>query len=71
MQYLSWHEAKRTCDKFLPNSMLGPLEDYQEWKNFYDYQKKSKAMLKECESGGRYLHWLGYRYIMKRKKKAL
>ena len=61
VQYLSWHEARRTCDKFQPNSMLGPLEDYQDWKHFYDYQKKSNAMLKECESGGRYLHWLGYR----------
>ena len=62
MRYRSWHEARRTCDKFLPNSMLGPLEDVQDWEHFFDYQKKSNAMSKECEAGGRYLHWLGYRY---------
>ena len=62
VQYLSWHAARRACDKFLPNSMLGPLDEYQDWEHFYDFQKKSNAMLKECESGGRYLHWLGYRF---------
>ena len=62
VQYLSWHAARRACDKFLPNSMLGPLDEYQDWEHFHNFQKKSNAMLKECESGGRYLHWLGYRY---------
>ena len=77
--YLSWFDAKRTCDKFvecnyynydypllprfLANSMLGPLEDYDDWLDFYTLQKDSPAMLRECETGGRYLHWIGYRWI--------
>ena len=26
VQYLSWFDAKRTCDKFTLNSMVGPFE---------------------------------------------
>ena len=76
--YLSWFDAKRTCDKFvecnyynyydypllprfLANSMLGPFGDYDDWLDFFSQQKTSPAMLKECETGGRYLHWIGYR----------
>ena len=43
--------------------MLGPFEDYDDWLNFYTQQKDSPAMLRECETGGRYLHWIGYRWI--------
>ena len=43
--------------------MLGPFEDYDDWMDFYTQQKTSPAMLKECETGGRYLHWIGYRLI--------
>ena len=60
--FLSWFEAKRTCDKFLINSMAGPFQDFADWRDLYDKLNKSPAMLTECESGGRYLHWFGYRY---------
>ena len=43
--------------------MLGPFEDYDDWLDFHTQQKTSPAMLRECETGGRYLHWIGYRLL--------
>ena len=59
--FLSWHEARRTCDKFLINSMAGPFMEFSDWADLHEELNQSPAMLSQCESGGRYLHWLGYR----------
>ena len=59
--FLSWHEARRTCDKFLINSMAGPFSEFSDWAELHEQLNQSPAMLAQCESGGRYLHWLGYR----------
>ena len=59
--FLSWYEARRTCDKFLINSMAGPFTEFSDWAELHGELNQSPAMLSQCESGGRYLHWLGYR----------
>ena len=63
--FLSWYEAKRTCDKFLINSMAGPFRDFSDWAALHEELNQSPAMLSQCQSGGRYLHWLGYRSELK------
>ena len=37
------------------------IKDYNDWVDFYEEVKIHPAMNKYCETGGRYLHWLGYR----------
>ena len=41
--------------------MVGNFRSFEDWRHFYDYETVLPAMKKECESGGRYTHWLGYR----------
>ena len=40
------------------------MQDYDDWLNFYDEVKKYPAMNEHCNNGGRYLHWIGYRWSL-------
>ena len=37
------------------------MKDLEDWQDFYQLGKQNPVVLSECETGGRYLHWLGYR----------
>ena len=41
--------------------MAGPFSEFSDWAELHEQLNQSPAMLAQCESGGRYLHWLGYR----------
>ena len=37
------------------------MQDRDDWKDFYTIGNQNPVVLSECATGGRFLHWLGYR----------
>ena len=37
------------------------MQDLEDWNDFYTIGNLNPVVLSQCETGGRYLHWLGYK----------
>ena len=37
------------------------MQDRDDWKDFYTIGNQNPVVFSECATGGRFLHWLGYR----------
>ena len=74
--FLRFAEAVNSCNKFSAGSIIGDFQarytmynvnyliifqDLTDWESFYSISNNNPAVMSHCRTGGRYLHWLGYR----------
>ena len=46
--FLSFDDAKMTCDKFFMNSIVGPFDDFADWEDFYSIGNRNPAVARHC-----------------------
>ena len=65
IRYRTIESAMGICESLgEKGDFLKPFSSYSEWVIFYDMYKKSPAIEKYCDHGGRYMLWLPYQVIL-------
>ncbi|XP_023325055.1 uncharacterized protein LOC111698837 [Eurytemora carolleeae] len=58
--FKNFEDANEACDKYKLNSMAAEFKSLEEFRKYQDEGTSNPAVLSECWTGGRLLHWLPY-----------